>query len=65
MEIHSCMNVTLFKHDSRRRDREERTGQDCPGRDKSRVGDVTGKKNAKETAVLVFCCPKNMETRGS
>lgn len=32
IETHSCMNVTLFKHDSRRRHREERTGQECPGR---------------------------------
>lgn len=50
METHSCTNVALFKHDSGRRDREERTGQDRTVLgDTSRVGDVTGKKK-----VIVF-----------
>lgn len=53
-----CLNMTPGEET-------ERTGQDRTVLgDKSRVGSVTGKKKAKGVAALVFCCPKNMETRG-
>lgn len=60
METHSCMNVTLFKHDYRRRRREK--DRNVLG-DTSRVGDVTGKRKATGVAALVFCCPKHMERK--
>lgn len=54
METHSCMNVTLFKHDSGRRDR-EREGQDRTVLgDTSHVGDVTGEDEKRGRALGFF-----------